>query len=178
TDEAGHPGGVADGPPDVVVQVATDQQIAGEGLLLDGDLLAALELDDVLHGDDDLEHLVLHPPGGHHVLQVRADLVIVAGVGVDDVPPPGAVVGAGDVDVLQVVVVQVVLLGVGVGAGLAAGAGVVGVGLAGGVIGGRVVLAEAGVDPGGDVIGRVAGRGGLVGRGVVVVGLGGVVETH
>ena len=37
-----------------------DQQVAREHLLLDDDLLAALELDDVFHGDDDLEDPLLH----------------------------------------------------------------------------------------------------------------------
>ena len=53
-DEAGDAGGVADDVPGVVVEVAAHEQVAGEHLLLDDDLLAVLELDDVLHGDDDL----------------------------------------------------------------------------------------------------------------------------
>ena len=38
----------------VVVEVAAHEQVAGEDLLLDDDLLAVLELDDVFHRDDDL----------------------------------------------------------------------------------------------------------------------------
>src|SRR3546814_4681864 len=52
--EAGDTGGVADHVPAVVVELAADEEVAGEHLLLDDDLLAALEVDDVLHRDDDL----------------------------------------------------------------------------------------------------------------------------
>src|SRR5580704_7299977 len=44
--EAGDSRGVADGTPGVVVEVATDEEVAGEHLLLDRDLFSALELDD------------------------------------------------------------------------------------------------------------------------------------
>ena len=54
------PGRVADHVPGVVVELAAHQQVAREHLLLDDDLLAALELDDVLHGDDDLVDAALH----------------------------------------------------------------------------------------------------------------------
>ena len=62
-DEAGHARRVADHRPGVVVEVAPAQQVAGEDLLLDDHLLAVLELDHVLHGDDDLEDPVLHVHG-------------------------------------------------------------------------------------------------------------------
>src|SRR5580704_8288955 len=76
TDEAGHTRCVADGAPGVVVEVAAHEQVAREDLLLDGDLLAALELVHVLHGDDDLEDPVLDAAGGDHVAHVRAHLVL------------------------------------------------------------------------------------------------------
>src|ERR1700735_4563943 len=86
TDEADHTGGVADGAPSVVVEVAAHEQVAREDLLLDGDLLAALELVHVLHGNDDLEDPVLDAAGGDDVAHVRAHLVLVTRVGVHDVP--------------------------------------------------------------------------------------------
>ena len=59
-DEPGDAGRVADAVPGLVVHLAAHEQVAGEDLALDGLLLAVLELDDVLHRDDDLEDLVLH----------------------------------------------------------------------------------------------------------------------
>ena len=84
--EAGDAGRVAHDVPGVVVELAAHQQVAGEHLLLDDDLLAALELDDVLDGDDDLVDPVLHVHGGDAALEVRLHLVLVAGVGVDHEP--------------------------------------------------------------------------------------------
>ena len=104
-DEAGDAGGVADGAPGVVVEVAAHEQVAREHLLLDGDLLAALELVDVLHGDDDLEDPVLDATGGDDVAHVRAHLVLVARVGVHDVPAARPVVGALDRERLLLVLV-------------------------------------------------------------------------
>src|SRR3954453_20595227 len=46
-DEAGHTRGVAHDVPRVVIEIAAHQQVAGEDLLLNDDLLAVLELDDV-----------------------------------------------------------------------------------------------------------------------------------
>src|SRR5215212_3156153 len=94
-DEAGHTGRVADHVPGVVVQVHADQQVAGEDLARDDLLLAALDLHDVFHGDHDLEDPLLHVHRGDAALEVGLDLVLVAGVGVDDVPVPQAVGGAG-----------------------------------------------------------------------------------
>ena len=99
--EAGHARRVADGTPRVVVEVAAHEQVAREDLLLDGDLLAALELVHVLHRDDDLEDPVLEPTGGHDVAHVGAHLVLVTRVGVHDVPAAGAVVGTLDLDDLS-----------------------------------------------------------------------------
>src|SRR5215204_1683273 len=94
-DEAGHTGRVADHVPGVVVQVHADEQVAGEDLARDDLLLAALDLHDVFHGDHDLEDPLLHVHRGDAALEVGLDLVLVAGVGVDDVPVPQAVGGAG-----------------------------------------------------------------------------------
>src|SRR5919201_79467 len=94
-DEAGHARGVAHHVPGVVVEVHADQQVAGEDLAGDDLLLAALDLHDVFHGDDDLEDLLLHVHRGDAALEVRLELVLVARVGVDHVPVPQAVAGAG-----------------------------------------------------------------------------------
>src|SRR5215211_659889 len=93
--EAGHDGGVPDHVPVVVVQVHADQQVAGEDLAGDDLLLAALDLHDVFHGNHDLEDPLLHVHRGDAALEVGLDLVLVARVGVDDVPVPQAVAGAG-----------------------------------------------------------------------------------
>src|SRR5687768_11362515 len=91
-DEPGDAGRVAHDPPRVVVEVQADEEIAGEDLLRHHRLPAGLELDDVLHGDDDLEDPLLHVHGADPAGQVRLHLVLVAGVGVDDEPLPRAVV--------------------------------------------------------------------------------------
>src|SRR6266508_33291 len=110
-DEAGHTGGVAHHVPGVVVEVHADQQVAGEDLAGDDLLLAALDLHDVFHGDDDLEDLLLHVHRGDAALEVGLVLVLVARVGVDHVPVPKAVAGAGRAG-----------CGLGVGLGLGLGA--------------------------------------------------------
>ena len=115
-DEPGHARGVADDRPAVVVELAAAQEVAGEDLLLDDDLLALLELDHVLHGDDHLVDAVLHVHGDGPAVEVGLHLVLVAGVGVHHVPPAGLVVGADDEGLfLLVVLVQLVGL-VGLGA--------------------------------------------------------------
>ena len=85
-DEAGDARGVADHVPAVVVELAAHEEVAGEHLLLDDDLLAALELDDVLHRDDDLVDALLHVHGRGAGLEVLLDLLLVARLRVDDVP--------------------------------------------------------------------------------------------
>src|SRR6476661_8535130 len=62
-DEAGDAGGVADHVPGVVIEEAAHQQVAGEHLLLDDDLLAVLELGHLLHGDDHFVDAALHVHG-------------------------------------------------------------------------------------------------------------------
>src|SRR5438270_1316701 len=59
-DEAGHAGGVADDVPGLVRHHHLDQDVAGEDPLLDVPALAVLDLDLVLHGDQDLEDPVVH----------------------------------------------------------------------------------------------------------------------
>src|SRR5439155_7392720 len=66
-----------------------------EHLLLHRKTLAVLDLDLLLGRHEDLEDLVLHVQRGDAVLEVRLDLVLVAGIGVDDVPPPLALLRHG-----------------------------------------------------------------------------------
>jgi hypothetical protein len=72
--------------PGVVVHVHLDEHVAGQDPLLDLHLLAVLGLDDLLGRHDDApdERLLLHRHAT--VLEVGLDLVLVAGIGVDDVP--------------------------------------------------------------------------------------------
>ena len=93
-DEAGDAGRVAHDVPGVVVEAHAHEQVAGEDLLLHDDLAAVLELDDVFHRDDDLEDALLDVHRAHAAREVLLHLVLVAGVGVHDVPAPGPVVRA------------------------------------------------------------------------------------
>src|SRR4029453_7693359 len=95
-DEAGDPRGVADHVPGVVVEPAADQEVAGEDLLLHDLLAAALELDQILYGDDDLVAPPLPVHRGDAGLEVGLHLLLVARLGVDHVPLAGTVVGALD----------------------------------------------------------------------------------
>src|SRR3954454_7934072 len=85
--EAGDARRVPDDEPGLGVQDHLDQHVARVHLLLDGVPLALADLDLVLHRDEDLEDLVLHAHRLDAVLEVRLDLVLVAGVRVDHVPP-------------------------------------------------------------------------------------------
>src|SRR3954454_21418257 len=85
-DEARHARRVADDEPAVGVEDHLDEDVARVHLLLDGVPLALPDLDLVLHRNEHLEDLVLHAHRLDAVLEVRLDLVLVARVGVDDVP--------------------------------------------------------------------------------------------
>src|SRR5262249_46137331 len=63
-----------------------DDDVTGEELALDLAPLAALHLDEGLRGDADLAELLGHPHGLDPLLEVLADPLLEAGVGVDDVP--------------------------------------------------------------------------------------------
>src|SRR5215472_1911463 len=85
-DEPGHARGVADGRPRLVGQVHPHQDVAGQHLLLHLLPLAAFDLDDLVGGHLDLEDVLLHVQRLGATLQVGPDPVLVAGVGVHDVP--------------------------------------------------------------------------------------------
>ena len=85
-DEAGDARGVADRAPRLVVQVHPHQDVAGEHLALDLLALAVLDLGDLFGRHLDLEDVVLHVQGLDAALEVGLHLVLVAGVGVHDVP--------------------------------------------------------------------------------------------
>src|SRR3954462_1455016 len=85
-DEAGDARGVLDRGPRLVGEVHPDEDVAGEDLRLDDLALALLDDRLVLGGDLDLEDVVLHVERGDPGLEVGLHLVLVAGVGVHDVP--------------------------------------------------------------------------------------------
>ena len=117
--EAGDAGRVAHHVPRVVVEGHAHQQVAGEHLLLHDDLPAVLELDDVLHRDDDLEDLFLDVHRTDAAGEVLLDLVLVARVRVHDEPVAGPVVRTGLPRLDLVVIVEdVEQVGVGEVTGL------------------------------------------------------------
>jgi hypothetical protein len=85
-DEPGHTRRVPDDVPRVVGHHHLDEHVAREDLLLDRPPLAVLDLDLLLGGDHHLEDLVLDAHRLDAVLEVGLDLVLIAGVGVNDVP--------------------------------------------------------------------------------------------
>src|SRR4051812_41410527 len=85
-DEARHARGVPDDEPAVGVEDHLDEHVPGIDLLLNRMALALADLDLVLHRHEDLEDPVVHAHGLDTVLEVGLDLVLVARVGVDDVP--------------------------------------------------------------------------------------------
>src|SRR5215207_7791727 len=85
-DEAGHARRALDHLPGVLVEVHVHQHVAGHGALLDRDLLVVLHLLNRLRRDDDLTHGARLVQGGHPMLKVLLDLVLVPGISVDYVP--------------------------------------------------------------------------------------------
>src|ERR671923_331270 len=89
SDESGDAGRVAHDVPRVVVQLHPDEDVAGEYLFLNRLHLARLELHHLFGRDDDVVDLVFHIHGLNSGREVRTDLVLVAGVGMDDEPVTG-----------------------------------------------------------------------------------------
>src|SRR5215203_3199313 len=85
-DEAGHARRPLDDLPRVLVEIHVHEHVAGHGPLLDRDLLVVLHLLNRLGRDDDLAHGARLVQGGNPVLEVLLDLVLVPGIGIDDVP--------------------------------------------------------------------------------------------
>src|SRR5205823_13938258 len=81
-----YPWRVADHEPGLVRHHHPDQDVAREDSLLNMAALAVLDLDLVLHGDEHLQDLVLHVHRLDPLLEVLLDLLLMAGVRVDDVP--------------------------------------------------------------------------------------------
>src|SRR4051795_2371813 len=88
-DEAGDARGVLDRGPRLVGEVHAHQDVAGEHLRLHDLALALLDDRLVLGRALDLEDVVLHVERGDPGLEVGLHLVLVAGVGVHDVPVAG-----------------------------------------------------------------------------------------
>ena len=85
--EAGDTGGVADDGPDVVVHLHAHEHVTREDLGLLGLALAAvLDLRDLLGRNLDVDHGVLEAVRLDAVLEIGLDLVLVARVGMDNVP--------------------------------------------------------------------------------------------
>src|SRR2546428_9289807 len=85
-DEARDPRRVPHDVPRVVAHDHLDQHVAGEHFPLDRVALAVLDLDLFFRGHQDLEDLVAHIHRADPVLEICLHLVLVARVGVDDVP--------------------------------------------------------------------------------------------
>src|SRR3954451_10862584 len=85
-DEPGHARRALDDLPGVLVEVHVHEHVTGHRPLLDRDLLVVLHLLDRLRRDDDLAHGARLVQGCDSVLEVLLDLVLVPGIGVDDVP--------------------------------------------------------------------------------------------
>src|SRR5215203_3920992 len=94
--EPGHPRRVADDEPRRVVETGAHEQVAGEHLPLGDDALAVLEVDVVLHRDDDLVDGIFRVHRHDARFEVLLDLLLVARLGVDHEPPAGPVIGALD----------------------------------------------------------------------------------
>src|SRR5215469_12082788 len=88
-DEPGDAGGVADNRPGLVGEVHPDEDVAGQHLFRDLLPLAALDLHHLVHGDLDLEDVVLHVQRLDAAFQVGLHPVLVARVRVDHVPLAG-----------------------------------------------------------------------------------------
>ena len=86
TDEPGDARGVAHRTPGLIGQVHSHQDVSGELVAADVLALAGFDLRDLLHRDLDLEDVVLHVQGLTAGFEVGLDPVLVAGVGVHDVP--------------------------------------------------------------------------------------------
>ncbi len=96
THESGYAGRIADHEPGVIVEAAAHQQVAGEHLLLNDDLLALAELDDVFHWNDDFVDAAIHVHAGGTSFEVLLNLLLVTGLGVHHKPLARAVIRADD----------------------------------------------------------------------------------
>src|SRR3954451_22140004 len=88
-DEAGNARSVLDRRPRLVGEVHADEDVAREDLRLHDLALALLDDGLVLGRHLDLEDVVLHVERGDPGLEVGLHLVLVAAIGVDDVPVAG-----------------------------------------------------------------------------------------
>src|SRR5829696_378918 len=88
-DETGDARRVADRAPRLVVELHADEEVAGQHLAVDLRALAVLDLGDLLGGHLDLVDVVLDVQRLDPRLEVGLHLVLVAGVGVHDVPVAG-----------------------------------------------------------------------------------------
>jgi hypothetical protein len=80
--------GITHDIPRVVGHAHLHQHIAGKDLLLDGAPLAVLDLDLFLGRHDHTEDLILHLHRLDAMHEVLLNFILVARVGMDDVPTP------------------------------------------------------------------------------------------
>ena len=85
-DKAGHPRRIAHDIPRLIVHAHLDEDIPRKDLALHDLLAPALHLDIVIHRNDDIENRVLKPHGTNLALKIRLHLVLVSGIGMDDIP--------------------------------------------------------------------------------------------
>lgn len=85
-DESRHAVGRLHDSPGIVRQLHADEHVPGHAHAGDELALAAADLEDLLHRHFDLEDVVLHVHRVHADLEVLLDPLLVAGVGVQDVP--------------------------------------------------------------------------------------------
>ena len=85
-DEGGDPRRIAHHVPGLVAHDHVDQDVAGEDPPGHAATLSVLDLDDILRGDQHIEDLVVHVHRLDTLEQVRPDLFLVSGVGMDDEP--------------------------------------------------------------------------------------------
>src|SRR5215213_1422318 len=86
TDETRDAGRVSHDEPRLRVEDHLDEHVARVDLLLDGHALAGADLDLILFRHEHLEDLVFHAHRLDAVLEVGLDLLLVARIGMDDVP--------------------------------------------------------------------------------------------
>ena len=86
TDEAGDTRGMPHGAPRGVGEIHPHEDVTGHPNAADELLLAVLDLGHLLHGDVDLEDVVLHVEADDAGLKVGLDPVLIARVGVHNEP--------------------------------------------------------------------------------------------
>ena len=72
--------------PGLIFKYHFHKHIAGEDLSLDSLGLSLFYGDFFLHGDKDFKDPVFHTHGGYALIYICLDLILISGIGLDDVP--------------------------------------------------------------------------------------------